>query len=221
MIGCALSVMPRASGCTAGLARFALWQSCMQSKCFWLRIKYRRYQSVKTHHLLVFRGLYVPEFHQEYFGLIVLGCLFYEHFVIVHLRHLASRYLLQILLRSHHMCHWVFGHYRFRYFYSFGLAVFLHFLVQMARLNIPQHFGGQQGICFAVFLIKKGTQRVVGSLRHTGMKYFMVLVQELPCGLALPQLSRALVYDHLAWPLPASLRFGGIRHVLQTGRPLG
>ena len=74
MIGCTLSVMQRAFDHTAGLARFALRQSCMQSKCFWLRIRYRRYQSVKTRHLLVFRGLYVPEFHQEYFGLIVLGC---------------------------------------------------------------------------------------------------------------------------------------------------
>ena len=141
--------------------------------------------------------------------------------MIVHLRHLASRYLLQVFLKSHHMHHWVFGHHRFRYFYSFSLAVFLHFLVQMARLDIPQHFGGQRGIRFAVLLIKKRTRRVVGPLRHTGLKCFVVLVQELACGLALPQLSRALVYDHLAWPLPASLWFGGIRHVLQTGRPLG
>ena len=122
---------------------------------------------------------------------------------------------------DHHMRHWVFGHHRLRYLYSFGLAVFLHFLVQMARLNIPQHFGGQRGIRFSVLLIKKRTRRVVGSLHHIGLKYFVVLVQELPCGLALPQLSGALVYDHLAWPLPASLRFGGIRHILQTGRPLG
>ena len=78
------------------------------------------------------------------------------------------------------------GH-RFRYFYSFGLTVFLHFLVQMARLNIPQHFGGQWGIRLSIFLIKKRTQRVVGSLRHTGLKYFVVLVHELPCGLALLQ----------------------------------
>ena len=140
--------------------------------------------------------------------------------VIVHLQHLASRYLLQILLWSHHMRHRVFGHHRFRYFYSFGLAVFLHFLIQMARLNIPQHFGRQRGIRLSVLLIEKGTRRVVGSLCHTGLKYFVVLIHELPCGLGLPQLSRALVYDHLAWPLPASLWFGGIRHILQTGRPL-
>ena len=140
--------------------------------------------------------------------------------MIVHLWHLASHHLLQILLWSHHVGHRVFGHLCFRYFYSLGFAVFFHFLVQMTPLNILQHFCGQRCICLSVFLIEKRTRRVVGSLCHTGLKYFRILVHELACGLLLPQLSCALVDDHLAWPLPASLRFCGIRHILQTSRLL-